>query len=212
MDHYAIAAARAGVAAALAKARKHVGAAAMVAALVPVGVLAGTSGAWASLAPTTPTVSAPTITQNGNVFDWTYQISLASGPYPNVSALEIPDVGAAFLVSGTTLLGTPSSGWTGTVVTTATLSGPTLKDGTVPAAWLDLTTSTNPITAGGSLTFTLESALNTAVSANIAYGTPGSYSGTIDPPIPGSVPEPASLPVLGAGLLGLLAVRRRKRA
>ncbi len=214
MDRDAMTAARAALAKAVAKARKHAGAASMVAALVPLGVLAGTSAARATIAVSPPlSVTTPTITPvSGGVFDWSYTFNLAPSA-PNVTAIEIPDIGGtAFAVgSGGAVLGTPT-GWSGVVVTTPTLYGPTLKDGTVPTAWLDLTTTGSGIAANGTLSFTLVSSYGISSNAFINFGTPGSFAGTIDPLVPGTVPEPASLAVLGVGLLGLFTAWRRKPA
>ena len=200
--------------AAMAKARKHAGAASMVAALVPLGVLAGTSAARAILASPPLSVTLTSITAaGGGVFDWGYTFNLAALA-PSVTAIEIPDIGGtAFAVgSGGAVQGTLPTGWSGAVVTTATLGGPTLKDGTVPAAWLDLTTTGSGIAANSGQTFTLESPYSISSNAFINYAGPNSFAGTIDPLVPGTVPEPASLAVLGVGLLGLFTAWRRKPA
>ena len=215
MNGNAMTAARAAVA----KARKHAGAASMVAALVPLGVLAGTSAARAILAPPPLSVTLTSITAaGGGVFDWGYTFNLAAFA-PSVTAIEIPDIGGtAFAVgSGGAVQGTLPTGWSGAVVTTATLHGPTLhgptlKDGTVPAAWLDLTTTGSGIAANSGQTFTLESPYSISSNAFINYAGPNSFAGTIDPLVPGTVPEPASLAVLGVGLLGLFTAWRRKPA
>ena len=210
MNGNAMTAARAAVA----KARKHAGAASMVAALVPLGVLAGTSAARAILASPPLSVTLTSITAaGGGVFDWGYTFNLAAFA-PSVTAIEIPDIGGtAFAVgSGGAVQGTLPTGWNGVVVTTATLGGPTLKDGTVPAAWLDLTTTGSGIAANSGQTFTLESPYSISSNAFINYGGSNSFAGTIDPLVPGTVPEPASLAVLGVGLLGLFTAWRRKPA
>ena len=133
-----------------------------------------------------------------------------------MTAIEIPDIGGTAFAVGTggAVLGTLPTGWSGSVVTTATLGGPTLKDGTVPTAWLDLTASstTYGITSAAGVAFTLQSSFSASLAANVGYGFSGGVSGTIDPPVPGAVPEPASLAVLGVGLLGLFAAWRRKPA
>ena len=165
------------------------------------------------LPPLSVTSSTPTPVTGGG-FDWGYTFILASGNAPNVTAIEIPDIGGtAFAVgSGGAVQGTLPTGWSGVVVTTATLGAPTLKDGTVPTAWLDLTTTGSGIAAGSQLSFTLLSPYNISSNAYMNFGPPGSFAGTIDPPVPGMVPEPASLAVLGVGLLGLFAARRRNPA
>jgi len=58
------------------------------------------------------------------------------------------------------------------------------------------------------------------ITANVLTGATGTGSGnvvltynyTVPPPPPSPTPEPASMALLGAGLAGLGAVRRRRKA
>jgi hypothetical protein len=77
-----------------------------------------------------------------------------------------------------------------------------------------LTEGWNPITAGAgptpSTTFwRFQQAPNSSTSSVLSVNT-FSYAIVLPPP-PSAVPLPAALPLLGAGLFGLLALRRRRR-
>lgn len=207
---------RDAVAAVLARASRHAASATLIATLVPLGVVAG-AGPARALAIAPFVVGAPTVgpsTQAGDSV-YTYIFSTLS-PAVSITAIEIPEavVGALTAVGagGTSL----PTGWTETTVLTPTLcvgltcSG--LKSGAAAADYLDLTTTTNPITSAASASFAFTSNYTTLIGTTVGYVN-GGTTVLLDPQFPGpAVPEPGTLAVIGTGLIGLAALRRRRRA
>ena len=110
--------------------------------------------------------------------------------------------------------------WSGTEISSPAFGDPILKNGDTPGAWILLTSSdpTHYIGAPGvaSLEFDLFSTLGGSTPADIstAYlSDSAEYSSvvTVDPLTP-NVPEPSTWALMGLGALGLVALRRRKRA
>ena len=170
-----------------------------------------------------------TVTPSGSGFDWDYtvQITNLAGNAIPIGAIEIPEVSAGALEATLPL----PTGWSGTEITAPAFSDPQLKVLGAPAAWIYLTSCTADAcnsqdfigageVANNPLSFNLFSPFGGSTPADISTAYV-SYNGdapqyatpvTVDPPTPSPVPEPATWALMGLGALGLIALRRRKRA
>ena len=188
--------------------------AAFAALIVPLAVPA----AQATLvAPPSPYVSASSFKINGTNFI-SYTVFNTNG-LGAITQIELPEIHAGdinfnFLFDGSGgLLG---SGFNAYEYPTAQFSTSTIVDGTVPGAYVDLygtftgAFTQNGILPNGSQSFTALVPTTATTEANFTL----SDRYTSDPPIPDTgitaVPEPASLALIGAGLLAMTGLRRRK--
>lgn len=181
-----------------------------------VAALAGLLLPLAAFSPATaatiPTANITTSTSKiGAATTLSYTVSI-TGP-ASLTHFEIPEFQSTDLQFSGTGSQLPS-GWSFTESPVMQLSGTAIYTGAIPTAYVELTTSTNPITQTNSLVFTGYTFRPGLANASFALGNTTTEF-LVDPPIPSAgtptaVPEPASIVLLGAGLLGLAGTRRRR--
>jgi len=196
--------------------------AALAALIVP---LAASIAQATVVAPTSPYVSAGTFTFNTTKF-MAYTVFNTNGTGA-ITQIELPEIHAGDINFNALIQGSGgllSSGFTQQEYLTAQFATSTIVGGTVPGAYVDLignitsAFTQNGIAVGTSQTFTAAVPTNATTEANfsLSFANPNSplASLAIDPPIPDTrvtaVPEPASLALIGAGLLAMTGRRRRK--
>lgn len=199
------------VQAALDRVRATTSVAALAGLLLPLAALTPAAATVATV--TNPAATIGTSTSPlGAATVITYTVSI-TGP-ASLTHFEIPE----FLSNDLQFSGTGSrlpSGWSYTESPAMQLTGTAIYSGATPTAYAELTTTTNPITQANSLAFSGYTFQSFLTNASFALGNTTTVF-LVDPPIPSAtpaptaVPEPASVALLGAGLLGLAGVRRRK--
>ena len=172
-----------------------------------------------------PYVSASSFLSNGSNFI-TYTVYNINGTGP-ITQIELPEIHAGdinftyFLPWSGLILHT---GFVQNEYTTAQFSTSTIIDGRKPGAYVDLTgdftslSTQNGIQVGMNQSFTALLTTGVFTEANFTLSNYDSFnllgSVVIDPPIPDTgitaVPEPASLALIGAGLLAMTGLRRRE--
>ena len=195
--------------------------AALAALIVPLAA----SAAQITVLPTAPYVSAGTFKFNTMNF-MVYTVFNTNG-IGAITQIELPEIHAgdinfnALIQGSGGLLG---SGFTQQEYLTAQFATSTIVGGTAPGAYVDLIANLpsaltqNGIAVGTSHSFTaaVPTAATTEANFSLSFANPNSLlaSLSIDPPIPDTrvtaVPEPASLALIGAGLLAITGLRRRK--
>jgi PEP-CTERM motif len=162
-----------------------------------------------------------TVTPSGAGYDWDYRVTVTNADqFAVAGAIEIPEVALGYLGLSTFTL---PVGWTGAELTSPEFLDPLIKPNGAPGGWIVLQTldSADFIGTGNNpVDFNLYSTFGGGVQAEIAAAIPF-VSGDqtiyvaatlVDPLTPSPVPEPSTWALMGVGALGLIALRRRKRA
>ncbi len=186
-------------------AMKGIGVVALATAIAPLTSYSAGAAAVAEITMSQTTVSGHTI------FNYTVKNTGTGHAHgDDITRIEIPEYYLGdldFFGYGVTL----SNLWTATESTAATLTGASLPGGVTPGGYWLLDAIDYGVGPSDSIIFSAESVTDATVKADFAWSvTFAGTSGIVDPPVPDTlIPEPATTAVLGAGLLGLLGLRRR---
>ncbi|MBS0640364.1 MAG: PEP-CTERM sorting domain-containing protein [Acetobacteraceae bacterium] len=188
----------------------------MAVATLVTGIVPLTSySAGATVATVTAQITMASYSYSGQpVFAYTVKnTSTGASPWADITRIEIPE----YALGDLNFFGYNAYvpyGWTATEVTTPTLTGATLPGGVTPGGYWDLQAASGyGLAPSDSLPFWAESVTSATAKANFAFSVYSGQSGIVDPPVPNTaMPEPATTAILGAGLAGLLGLRRRTGA